>query len=201
LDAFSSGSLAIFAAIRRATGAVPATVTRVTAHSLDYCFAVTAPSSRAAVQGLRASVNENSPLAEQYVNLIANALSVIDNGRYLAPTVQPNWDQSIKSDRLAKTNVIPGFESEDYKSIVSLLCSAHAANRNASQRLLRLYPSNNFYQSIQALPKQPKCDLGFVSESATYYFYNRIVEYDGTFPLDRQVKRGFKKIMTMAANG
>jgi hypothetical protein len=140
------------------------------------------------VQGFRAAATSDSPLAARFVNLIANALNVADNGKYLAPTVRPNWDQSTKSDRLAKINAIPGFQADDYKNVVALICSSHAANRSAAQRLLRLFPSDNFYQSIQALAKQPSCDVVFASESAIYYFYNRIVEYDGTFPLDAASK-------------
>jgi hypothetical protein len=54
--------------------------------------------------------------------------------------------------------------------------------------MLKLYPSNHFYAHLQALPKQPsfdRCKVAFVSETAAYYFYNRIVEYDGTFALDK----------------
>jgi hypothetical protein len=94
-------------------------------------------------QGLRTAVQGGSPLAGRYLNLIANALNVIDNGKYLAPTVRPNWDQSIKSERLAKSNGISGFQPDDYKAVVNLLCSANSANRNAAQRLLRQYPSDN----------------------------------------------------------
>jgi hypothetical protein len=136
------------------------------------------------VQGFRTAISNGSPSAARYVNLIANALNVIDDGKYLPPTVRPNWDESIKSDRLTKSNLIPGFEPDDYKRIVSQLCSADQDSRSASQRFLRLYPSDNFYQSIQDLSKLTNCDLIFTSESAIYYFYNRIVEYDGTFTLD-----------------
>jgi hypothetical protein len=122
-------------------------------------------------------------LAGRYVNLIANALNVIDDGKYLAPTLRPNWDQSTKPDRLGRNNEIPGFAADDYNRLVSLLCSSDADTRNASQRLLRMFPSDNFYSPIQNMQKRSDCDLIFVSQSAVYYFYNRIVEYDGKFTL------------------
>jgi hypothetical protein len=136
------------------------------------------------VQGFRTAVSNGSPSAARYVNLIANALNVIDEGKYRAPTLRPNWNLSIESDRLAKSNMIPGFEPDDYKRVVGLLCGTDLDSKTASQRLLRSYPANNFYQPIQDLQKQTNCDLIFVSESAIYYFYNRLVEYDGTFALD-----------------
>jgi hypothetical protein len=50
--------------------------------------------------------------------------------------------------------------------------------------LLKSFPADNFYQPIQNLQKQSNCDTIFIYESAVDYFYNRIVEYDGTFALD-----------------
>ena len=35
------------------------------------------------------------------------------------------------------------------------------------------------------MSKQNNCDLIFVAQSAVFYFYNRIVEYDGTFTLSQ----------------
>jgi hypothetical protein len=136
------------------------------------------------VRGLRIAASNGSPSAARYVNLITNALNIIDDGKYLAPTLRPNWDQSTKPDRLGANNQIPAFAADDYDKIVSLLCSNDADNRVASQRLLRSFPADNFYQPIQNLQKRSNCDLIFVSESAVYYFYNRIVEYDGTFVLN-----------------
>ena len=84
---------------------------------------------------------------------------------------------------------MPGFEPDDYKRIITLLCSGNDDVRRAAQRLLKLYPSDNFYRHLKSLPKQEgldKCDLEFVSETAVFYFYNRIVEYDGTFALDKR---------------
>jgi hypothetical protein len=136
------------------------------------------------LDGFRAAVSNGSPLAARYVNLIANALNVIEGGKYLPPTVRPNWDQSIKPDRLA--NNIPGFQSDDYGRVVGLLCSTDADSKIAARRLLRLFPSNNFSQPIDNLEKQTNCDLVFGPETAMYYYYNRIVEYDGSFALDAQ---------------
>ena len=138
------------------------------------------------MQGFRTAISNGSPSAARYVNLIANALNVIDDGKYLAPTLRPNWDQLTKSNRLEQNNPIPGFGAEDYTKIVDLLCSTDADSRIASQRLLRSFPADNFYQPIQTLRKHNSCDLVFVfvSQSAVYYFYNRIVEYDGKFALD-----------------
>jgi hypothetical protein len=144
--------------------------------------------ARYVVEGFRSETIKESKSVARYVNLIANALNVIGDGQYLPPTRRPSWDQSIKPDRLARNNNIPGFEPEDYKKIVTLLCSADEDTKRAAERLLRLYPSDKFYQHIEALPKQSdfeKCNLAFVSEAAVYYFYNRIVEFDGTFALDK----------------
>jgi hypothetical protein len=141
------------------------------------------------VKGLREESAKNSKLVAPYLNLIANALNVIDEGKYLSPTLRPNWDQSAKSDRLVKTAGIPGFDANDYKIAVDSLCSTDEDVRRAAQRLLKLYPSNHFYAHLQALAKQAnfdKCKVAFLAETAAYYFYNRIVEYDGTFTLDNQ---------------
>jgi hypothetical protein len=136
------------------------------------------------VEGFRTEASKSSPLAARYVNLIANALNVIEGGKYLPPTLRPNWDQSIKPDRLA--NNIPAFEPADYGRVVDLLCSADEDNKAAAQRLLRLFPSDNFSQSIENLGKRADCDLIYVPETAIYYYYNRIVEYDGTFAVDKE---------------
>lgn len=140
------------------------------------------------VRGLRAEHAKDSNLVGRYLNLISNALNVIENGRYLPPTLRPNWDQSIKPDRLSKNWAIPGFSPSDYKIVVDSVCSRDEDVRRAAQRLLKLYPSYHFYAHLQALPKQPTfngCKPTFVAETAAYYFYNRIVEYDGTFTLDK----------------
>lgn len=140
------------------------------------------------IQGFRSEFGKESKFVAQYLNLISNALNVIEDGKYLPPTRRPDWDQSTKPDRLLKNKNIPGFESDDYKKIVALLCSKDEDVRRAAQRLLKLYPSNNFYPYVKSLPKQgdwDKCSLAFVSETAVNYFYNRIVEYDGTFALDK----------------
>jgi hypothetical protein len=142
------------------------------------------------VDGFRKAVTYNSPAAERYVQLIANAMNAIDDGKYMAPTLRPNWDRSTKSNRLRPDNQIPGFGTEDYEKIVSLLCSADPAARNASQRLLRVFPSDNFHQPINALKaRSNECDAIFLAESAAYYFYNRLVEYVGKFPLDEESVR------------
>ena len=133
-------------------------------------------------QGFRAADSSGSPSTARYINLITNALNTIDNGKYLAPTLRPNSDQSSKPSRLK--DPIPGFEPDDYKKVVSLLCSIDTNSRTASQRLLRTFPADSFFQPLQTLQKQTGCDLLFVSESAIYYYYNRIVEYDGTWILD-----------------
>jgi hypothetical protein len=141
------------------------------------------------VKGLRNEHAKYSKLVAPYLNLIANALNVIDDGKYLSPTLRPNWDQSAKSDRLVKTAGIPGFDANDYKIAVDSLCSTDEDVRRAAQRLLKVYPSNHFYAHLQALAKQAnfdKCKVAFLAETAAYYFYNRIVEYDGTFTLDNQ---------------
>jgi hypothetical protein len=141
------------------------------------------------VQGLRDQFGKGSVLVAPYLNLISNALNVIDDGKYLAPTLRPNWDQSVRSDRLSKKQGIPGFRPDDYRIVVESLCSPDEDVRRAAQRLLRVYPSSHFYPTLQALPKQPsfdRCRLGFMAETAAYYFYNRIVEYDGTFALDKE---------------
>ena len=80
---------------------------------------------------------------------------------------------------------------DDYEKVVSLLCSNEEDTRVAAQRLLRLYPSDKFYGSIEALKQSDfnKCNLPFVSETAIYYFYNRIVEYDGTFTFDKSSRQ------------
>ena len=132
------------------------------------------------------AVANNSPSAGRYVNLIANALNVIDDGKYSAPTLRLNWDQSTKSDRLRRDNSIPGFTSDDYNKVVSLLCSTDIHTRKASQRLLRVFPSDNFRQPIQNVQIPSDCDAIFLSQSAVYYFYNRLVEYDGKFSLDQE---------------
>jgi hypothetical protein len=141
------------------------------------------------VKGLRDEAGNNSNLVAPYLNLISNALNVIDDGKYLAPTLRPNWNESVKPDRLHKNQDIPGFGPDDYNIVVDSVCSADEDVRRAAQRLLKLYPSNRFYLRLQALPKQPglaKCGASFATETAAYYFYNRIVEYDGRFALDRQ---------------
>lgn len=139
-------------------------------------------------QGLRDESAKGSALVAPYLNLLSNALGVIEDGTYLPPTLRPNWDQSAKSDRLSRSRDIPGFRSDDYRIVVQSLCSSDEDVRRAAQRLLKLYPSNHFYPILQALPKQPafdRCRMGFIAETAAYYFYNRIVEYDGTFALDQ----------------
>jgi hypothetical protein len=136
------------------------------------------------VQGFRAEAANNSPLTARYVNLIGNALNIIDNGKYLAPTLRSDADQSSKPERLGSNNPIPGFAAGDYGKIVNLLCGNDAGTRNAAQRLLRTFPADDFYAPLQSLQKQDNCKTLFVFESAVYYFYNRIVEYDGTWALD-----------------
>jgi hypothetical protein len=142
------------------------------------------------VQGLRSESTKGSVLVAPYLNLISNALSAIEDGKYLPPTLRPNWNQSLRSDRLLAKNLdLPGFRAGDHRIVVDALCSSDEDVRRAAQRLLKLYPSNHFYQSLQALPKLPdfdRCRMGFIAETAAYYFYNRIVEYDGTFALDKE---------------
>jgi len=139
------------------------------------------------VDGFRKAVTYNSPSAGRYVQLIANAMNAIDDGKYMAPTLRPNWDRSTKSDRLRPANQIPGFGAEDYNRVVGLLCSADPRTRNASQRLLRVFPSDNFHQRINSLQaRSNECDAIFLAQSAVYYFYNRLVEYVGKFPLDEE---------------
>jgi hypothetical protein len=140
------------------------------------------------VQGLRDESAKGSVLVAPYLNLLSNALSVIENGKYLPPTLRPNGDQSMKPDRLSTNRDIPGFRSIDYRIVIESLCSSDEDVRRAAQRLLKLYPSDHFYQTLQALPKETgfdRCRRGFIVETAAYYFYNRIVEYDGTFALDK----------------
>ena len=140
------------------------------------------------IQGLRNESAKGSVLVAPYLNLLSNALGVIEDGKYLPPTLRPNWDQSVKSDRLSRNRDIPGFRSDDYRIVIESLCSSDEDVRRAAQRLLKLYPSNHFYPILQALPKQPnfdRCRMDFIAETAAYYFYNRIVEYDGTFALDK----------------
>ena len=142
------------------------------------------------VDGFRKAVTYNSPSAGRYVQLIANAMNAIDDGKYMAPTLRPNWDRSTKSNRLRPANQIPGFGGEDYNKVVSLLCSANPGTRNASQRLLRVFPSDNFHQPINSLQaRSNECDAIFLAQSAVYYFYNRLVEYVGKFPLDEESVR------------
>jgi hypothetical protein len=141
------------------------------------------------VQGLRNESVKGSVQVALYLNLLSNALGVIEDGKYLPPTLRPNWDQSVKPDRLSRNRDIPGFLSDDYRIVVESLCSSDGDVRRAAQRLLKLYPSNHFYLTLQALPTQPgfdRCRMGFIAETAAYYFYNRIVEYDGTFALDER---------------
>jgi len=141
------------------------------------------------VQGLRNESAKGSVLVAPYLNLLSNALSVIEDGKYLPPTLRPNGDQSMKPDRLSTNRDIPGFGSIDYRIVIESLCSSDEDVRRAAQRLLKLYPSDHFYPILQALPKQPgfdRCRTGFIVETAAYYFYNRIVEYDGTFALDKE---------------
>lgn len=146
-----------------------------------------------ATRGFRESFVEGSPRAARYLNLIANALNTIDDGEYLPPSRRPNWSKDTKPVRLSKSNNIPGFQDEDYQNVVMSLCSNNNDVRSAAQRLLKLYPSNHFYSYIQALSQsatgRQACNINFVSESAIYYFYNRIVEYDGTFSLDDQSRK------------
>jgi hypothetical protein len=140
------------------------------------------------VQGVRNESAKGSSLVAPYLNLLSNALSVIEDGKFLPPTLRPNWDQSMKPDRLSTNRDIPGFRPMDYRIIIESLCNSDEDVRRAAQRLLKLYPSNHFYATLQALPKQPgfdHCRMGFIVETAAYYFYNRIVEYDGTFALDK----------------
>jgi hypothetical protein len=140
-------------------------------------------------RGLRDESAKDSNLVARHLNLISNALNVIAEGKYLPPTLRPNWDDSVKPDRLLKSQDIPGFAPNDYKIVVDSLCSTDEDVRRAAQRLLKLYPSSHFYSHLQALSKQPnlaKCRPSFIAETAAYYFYNRIVEYDGTFTLDKQ---------------
>lgn len=136
------------------------------------------------VQGFRAAVASGSSSVARYVNLITNALSAIDDGKYLAPTLRYNSDQSTKPDRLGPNNLIPGFENDDYINIVELLCSSDTYSRAASRRLLRFFPADSFYAPLQRLKNRANCKSRYVGQSAVYYFYNRIVEYDGTWPLD-----------------
>ena len=139
------------------------------------------------MDGFRKAVTYNSPSAGRYVQLIANAMNAIDDGKYMAPTLRPNWDRSTKSDRLRPANQIPGFDAEDYNEVVSSLCSADPRTRNASQRLLRVFPSDNFHQPINSLQaRSNECDAIFLAQSAVYYFYNRLVEYVGKFSLDEE---------------
>ena len=140
------------------------------------------------VNGFRAAYDKDLKAATSYLNLISNALNVIDGGNYLPPSRQPKWDDLKKPDRLAKNNGVPAFGPDDYKKVVSLLCKGDDDSRRAAQRLLKLYPSDNFYRYLHALSKEEfgKCDVAFVSETAVFYFYNRIVEYDGTFAVDKK---------------
>jgi hypothetical protein len=145
------------------------------------------------VQGLRRESAKGSVQVAPHLNLISNALNVIEGGRYLSPTLRPNWDQSAKSNRLTAKQGIPGFGSDDYRIVVESLCSEDEDVRRAAQRMLRLYPSNHFYKVLQALPKQTnfnRCRVGFIAETAAFYFYNRIVEYDGTFAWDQESQSG-----------
>lgn len=141
------------------------------------------------IQGLRAESAKGSAQVAPYLNLLSNALGAVEEGKYLPPTLRPNWDQSVKSDRLSRKRDIPGFQSDDYRIVIEALCSPDEDVRRSAQRLLKLYPSNHFYPILQALPKQPtfdRCRMSFIAETAAYYFYNRIVEYDGTFVLDKE---------------
>ncbi|TAI65309.1 hypothetical protein [Bradyrhizobium sp. Leo170] len=140
------------------------------------------------VKGLRDESAKGSALVAPYLNLLSNALGVIDDGKYLPPTLRPNWDQSVKPDRLSNKRNIPGFRFDDYRIVVESLCSSDEDVRRAAQRLLKLYPSDHFHPILQALPLQPnfnRCRIDFTAETAAYYFYNRIVEYDGIFALDK----------------
>ncbi len=139
------------------------------------------------VQRLRQAASTNSPSAALYINLVSNALNVIQNGEYLPPSRRPGWDRSVKPQRLTFSKNIPGFAANDYAVVVSLLCNADTSTRRAAQRLMKLYPSNSFYAPLQKLSKpgnDANCDSEFIAELAVNYFYNRIVEYDGSFPLD-----------------
>jgi hypothetical protein len=140
------------------------------------------------VDGFRSEFNNNSKFVGPYVDLISNALSVVDDGSFLPPTRRPNWDESQKPNRLARNNNVPGFESGDYKKIITLLCGKNSDGKRAAQRLLKLYPSDNFYQHLDSVLKHEldNCDRVFATEAAVFYFYNRIVEYDGTFALNKK---------------
>ena len=61
------------------------------------------------MQGFRTAISNGSPSAARYVNLIANALNVIDDGKYLAPTLRPNWDQLNESQPAGTKQSHSGF--------------------------------------------------------------------------------------------
>lgn len=134
------------------------------------------------VQGFRKEFSNDSPLAARYLNLITNALNVIDKGKYLAPTLRPDGDQSTRPNRLQ--DPIPAFQTDDYHRVVNVLCAADADSRSAAQRLLRSFPADSFYAPLQKLKNQGNCKFAYVYEAAIFYFYNRIVEYDGTWTLN-----------------
>ena len=74
------------------------------------------------LNGFRSEFDKGSPRVARYLNLISNALNVIENGKYLPPSRRPDWDQAIKSDRLRKQMVF--LDSQTTTTEMLLLCCA-----------------------------------------------------------------------------
>jgi hypothetical protein len=73
--------------------------------------------------------------------------------------------------------------------VVDLLAEKDDVLTKAAQRLIRLFPSNRFYKPLQAYWQKTTMsdeELSQMAEAAVYYYFNRIVEYQGSFPLDEQ---------------
>ena len=144
------------------------------------------------VEGLRKEQAKRPPYAARYLHLISNALNEIDDQRFVPPLRNPSFGGKVKPERLYASNNIPGFDESDYALVVDLLDHPDENLRKAAQRLLRLFPSNRFYKPIQDYLKKASVSdeqLSFMTEAAAFYFYNRIVELQGAFPLDDRSRK------------
>lgn len=147
------------------------------------------------VEGFRKEYANRTPFTARYLHLISNALNEIEDQRFVPPLRNPNFAGKVKPDRLLKSNSIPGFEDADYARVVDLLDEANDDLRKAAQRLVRLFPSYHFYKPLQAYLKKATTtnnEVSLMAEGAAYYFYNRIVEFQGSFPLDDKSREWIK---------
>jgi hypothetical protein len=160
------------------------------------------------INGIRESYPGEGPHTASYLQLISNALNAIDGQQYRPPILNPTFDFGhTEPNRLNKPNgQIPGFHGRyaagecpdpsgdrinDYEKVVTRLMSDNQATRDAALRLIKLFPTYEFYYPLNgyfALSDKQLSDTQFsrVVDSAIWFFYERIVEKQGSYPLNQK---------------